>query len=137
MTITDRMDFVVRGALSTVYYRSLHIVSLPNNIREVIGYAEEQSKGGDLGGTVHQPWDGIGLEVWAWDGIELGSDLTMDAWVFGFQFGPQTVLWRKGWWKGNFTRRNLSFILNQATNGTPLAEAAQRLQRQEDQGGGP
>lgn len=101
---TDRLDFVISGVLRVVYYRSLHIVSVPFSPQDVLEYAQEQGAGGRFGGTVEESRNGPLFTMWLWSDVKMGEGLTMDVWFFGLRGGAQTVLVRKGFWKGNFSK---------------------------------
>lgn len=101
----EKWDFIASGTLRVAFYRALHAVSLPANINEFLGYAKENEAGGRFGGRVTVAWNGLLVKAYDWSGIRMGDGLAMDAWFFGLENGPQTVILRKGFWKGNFSRR--------------------------------
>ncbi len=99
----DRLDFILSGVLRVVFYRSLHMVSVPFHPREVLAYAQEQSTGGPFGGRVEEIHRGPIMTAWIWRDIRLGEGLTMDMWISGFNNGAQAVLVRTRFWLGNFS----------------------------------
>jgi len=102
---TDRFGFILSGVLRVVFYRTLHMVSVPLKPREVAAYAAEQAAGGMFGGTLREQKSFFGfLESWWWDGVTVGEGLTMDVKIFGFRNGPQTVIVRDHFFMGNFAR---------------------------------
>lgn len=104
----QRLGFIMEAVLRVAYYRSLHLVSVPFNPFDVALFAKENEvEGGAFGGRLEEVMRGPILMVWIWKGIKMGEGLTMDAWIYGFRRGAQTVITRTGFWKLNFGRRSL------------------------------
>lgn len=102
---TARLDFILSGVLRVAYYRSLHIVSVPFGPDDVLAYAQEQAAGGRFGGAVFALRTGPALSLYAWRNVRVGEGLLTDFYFFGAPFGEQTVIVRKGFYKGNFAQR--------------------------------
>lgn len=115
----DRLDFIISGVLRVVFYRSLHIVSVPFNVREVLAYAEENARGeGRFGGSVERFWAGPFILGYRWKNLRMGEGLLTDMRFFGTRFGPQTVIYRRRLYFGNFTQRSLTAPLESLTEAT-------------------
>ncbi|MGH7752621.1 MAG: hypothetical protein ACREN5_07375 [Gemmatimonadales bacterium] len=104
----ERLDFILSGVLRVIYYRSLHMVSVPHNIGEVLAYAKENEMGeGQFGGKLTRTYTGLVWDLWRWNGVVVGKGLTMDVWIVGFPGGAQTGLARTHFWMGNFSPRSV------------------------------
>ena len=102
----QKLDFVLGGVLRVVFYRTLHLVSVPFPIKDVLAYAKENANGeGTFAGTLHEVRTGPIFSTYRWDNIQMGEGLPMDVYFFGFTFGTQTVIVRRRFYLGNFTRR--------------------------------
>lgn len=108
----NRLDFILSGVLRVVFYRSLHMVSVPFTPHAILNYALEHTSGqGHFGGRVEEIHRGLLTTIWIWRDINLGTDLKMDMYFFGFNHGAQTVLVRTGFWKGNFSLQTIRATL--------------------------